>query len=153
MLESILEYLSVIALRSLKVLPGLGLSLVYKMNTLEIFICLSIGGILGVILFTFLGEVIRTWLKKRRMRRKKDEQKPLKIRKARRILRLWHKYGLIGIAILTPPMISPPFGVIIAVAFRESRARIILYMAISVLAWALVLALLGDQILDLLGQK
>lgn len=153
MLEIILQYASVIALSSLKVIPGLGLALVYEMNALEIFICLSAGGILGIFLFTLAGEQIRLWLKKRRMEKNKDNPKPIKIKRARRILRIWNKYGLIGIAILTPPMISPPFGSIIAVAFREKRPRILLYMSISVVIWAAIFALLGDQILELLGQK
>ncbi len=153
MLEIILQYASVIALSSLKVLPGLGLALVYDMNALEIFICLSAGGILGVFLFTLAGEQIRNWLKRRRREKHKDNPKPIKIRKARRILRIWHKYGLIGVALLTPPVISPPFGSIIAVAFREKRSRILLFMSISVIIWAAILALLGEQVLELLGEK
>lgn len=152
MLEIILQYVSVIALSSLKVIPGLGLALVYEMNALEIFISLSAGGILGIFLFTLLGEQIRGWMKRRRQKKYKDNPKPLKIRKARRILRIWNKYGLVGVAILTPPMISPPFGAIIAVAFRESRMRILIYMSISVVVWAAIFALLGDQILELLGK-
>ena len=153
MLELILQYVSVIALSSLKVIPGLGLALVYEMNALEIFICLSAGGIIGVFLFTLAGEQIRSWLKRRRMEKNKDNPKPIKIKRARRILRIWNKYGLIGVALLTPPMISPPFGSIIAVAFREKRPRILLYMSISVLVWALIFALLGETILDFLGEK
>jgi len=152
-LEIILEYLSVVALSSLKVLPGLALSLVYQMNVFEIFITLSVGGILGVFIFTFLGEQIRNGIKKRRQRKQKDNPKPLKIRKARKILRIWNKWGLVGVAILTPPMISPPFGAIISVAFRAKRSQIILYLCISVVAWAALFAILGEQILDLLGKK
>lgn len=152
-MELILQYLSVVALSSLKVLPGLALALVYQMNALEIFVTLSVGGILGVFIFTFLGEQIRNWAKQRRLKRRGDNPKPLKIRKARKILRIWHKWGLVGVAVLTPPMISPPFGAIISVAFRAKRSQIILYLCISVVVWAAVFALLGDQILDLLGKK
>lgn len=153
MLEVFLQYLSVAALASIKVLPGLALAMVYKFNSLEIFLSLSIGGIAGITVFTFLGERIRTWLKRRRKDKNKGKDKSINIRKARRILRIWHKYGLLGIAVLTPPMISPPFGSIISVAFRENRGRILLYMYISVVAWAGIFALLGDQILALIGQS
>ncbi len=153
MLDTILEFASVIALSSLKMLPGLGLGLVYQMSAFELFICLSAGGILGVFLFTMAGEQIRNYFKARRKRKGKERTKPVKIKKARRILRIWNKYGLIGVAILTPPMISPPFGSIISVAFRENRSRILIFMSISVVVWSAIFALLGDQILDLLGEK
>lgn len=151
MIEILLQYLSVAALSSLKVLPGLTLAMFLNFNGLEIFLTLSIGGIAGVTVFTFWGERIREWLKRRRHRKNAGKDKKINIRKARRILRIWHKYGLLGVAILTPPLFSPPIGSIIAVAFRESRARILLFMYSSVLAWAAVLAVFGDKILDLLG--
>ena len=154
MLEIILEYVSVIALSSVKMLPGLALALVYQLSILEIFICVGGGGILGVFLFTIAGEQIRKWLKARRMRKMKDKPaKPIKIKKARKILRIWNKYGLLGVAILTPPVISPPIGSIISVAFRASRSRILIYMAISVIVWSGLFAILGEQILELVGEK
>ena len=153
MFEIFLQYLSVAALSSLKVVPGLALAMVYKFNGLEIFITVGTGGIAGTTVFTVLGERIRNWLKKRRKARKKPSNKNYNIRKVRRIFRIWHRYGLLGIAILTPPILSPMFGPIIAVAFREDRRRILLFMYISVLSWAAVFALVGDQILDLLGES
>lgn len=152
MFEVFLQYLSVAALSSLKVLPGLALAMVYKFNGLEIFVTVGTGGIAGTTVFTFLGERIRKWLKKRRKARSKGKKRSFNIRKARRILRIWHKFGLLGIAVLTPPIFSPALGSIIAVAFRESRKRILLFMYISVLSWAALFALVGDKILDLLGK-
>ena len=64
-------------------------------------------------------------------------------------MKVWKKYGIIGIAFLTPPLISPPFGAIIAVAFREPRPRIIAFLATGVVLWSALFALLGDQVLAL----
>lgn len=144
----ILEFLSVAGMSALKVIPGVGLAMLYELTALEIFLTLFVGGMIGIIGFSFFGTRIRQWQKRRRM--KKNVVKKMKIKRARRIVKIWRKYGLVGVAFLTPPLISPPFGVAIAVAFGERMERILLYMGISMAFWAGVFALLGDQILAII---
>lgn len=175
-----LQWLSVIGLSAFKVIPGLALAIAYNMHPIEIFICLSIGGMLGTTFFTLFAVRIRQWRKRRRVRKvqefrelqleKLDEgitppapagiakpsrferrmNKPVNIRKARRTKRLWNKVGIIGIALITPPIISPPVGALISVFFGERLKRIFLFMFLSTLLWAAIFALLGHQILELL---
>lgn len=149
MIQVILKYLGVSATASLKMLPALGIGLGLKMNFLELFITLAAGGMAGVTVFTLLGTQIQQWLKQRKQRRNAGKEVKLNIRKARRIVRIWRRFGLWGIAFLTPPMISPPIGSLIAVGFRESRSRILLFMGVSVAAWSAAFAALGEQILKL----
>ncbi|HHG85846.1 MAG TPA: hypothetical protein ENJ82_13955 [Bacteroidetes bacterium] len=144
----ILEYLSVAGLAALKVLPALMLAVAHKLNPLEIFLTLFLGGMLGVTGFAFFASRLRAWRKARR--KQKPRVKPYNIKRMRRIMRIWNRWGLLGIAFLTPPMISPPFGTIIAVAFGEKFTRIMVYMAVSMAAWAGLLAILGKQILILI---
>lgn len=135
---------------TLKILPAVGFALLKEFTWWEIFISVSVGGISGVVFFSFWGTKIRAYVKARRRRRGRKKKK-MNIRKARRILRIWKRFGLFGIAFLTPPFISPPIGAIIAVAFGETYARILLYMTISTLAWAAIFALAGDRILALIN--
>lgn len=151
MTRIILQYLSVMGMSSVKVIPGLAMGMAFEMNFLELFVSLSLGGIAGTFLFTYLGERLRRWLAHYRHKRRQGKgQKPINVRRIRRILRIWHRFGLAGIAALTPPIISPPIGVAIALAFRENRGRIILYMSISVVVWAAIFALVGKHVLDLI---
>ncbi len=175
-----LQWLSVIGLSAFKVIPGLALAIAYNMHPLEIFICLSIGGMLGITFFTLFAVRIRQWRKRRRVRKaqkykalekerladgktppapegiakpsrfERRMNKPVNIRKARRTKRLWNKVGIIGIALITPPIISPPIGALISVFFGERLRRIFLFMFLSTLLWAAIFALLGHQILELL---
>lgn len=142
------ELLVATGISTLKVLPAVAFALLNKFTWYEIFISVSVGGISGVIFFSFWGTRIRAWMKERRKR--KGRKKPINIRKARRIVKLWRRFGIYGIAFLTPPFISPPIGAIISVAFGESYKRILIYMTISTLAWAALFALLGDKILALI---
>lgn len=143
---NILEWLSVSGLAALKVLPAGALAIAYKMTAIEIFLSLFIGGMGGITFFAFAG----TWLRKRRKSRKKSVHDRKKIRRARKYLRFWKKYGIYGVALLTPPMLSPPIGTAIAVAFGEKRKRLLIFMAISMALWAGLIAILGEELTDLL---
>ena len=146
MTTQLLKYLSVAALSAFKVLPGLGLAMGYQFNALELFLTLGIGSMVGVTAFTLLGTQIRQWIQHRR-KSKSQTLTSKKIRKIRRILNIWRRFGIWGIAFLTPPLISPPFGALIAVAFREDRRRILLTMFASIVFWCGLFAILGEQIL------
>ncbi|MEM6268277.1 MAG: hypothetical protein AAF998_02515 [Bacteroidota bacterium] len=145
----ILKMLSVAGLSALKVIPGAALAVARELNPVEIFLSLFVGGMLGIIFFAYFGTRIRKWRKARL--KKRGVNKPFKIRRIRRIMRIWKRFGLAGVAVLTPPMISPPFGAIIAVAFGERFERILAFMAVSMALWAGIFALIGKQVLEWIG--
>jgi Na+-transporting NADH:ubiquinone oxidoreductase subunit NqrB len=143
-----LEWLSVVGLSTVKVLAGLAMAITHGMKPWEIFAALAAGSMIGVTFFTFFGLTIRRWRKERRMRL--GIVKPLNYRKARKWKRMWLRFGLPGIALLTPPLISPPIGALIAVIFERRKGRILAYMGVSILLWSALFALVGDQILALI---
>jgi hypothetical protein len=145
-MAELLEWLSVVGVASLKVIPGLALAIAHQMSPLEIFLALTIGSSLGVLIFTLFGLRIRRWRKERRKR--KGIRKPLNFRKARKWKRLWSRYGLPGVALLTPPMLSPPIGTLIAVLFERRKGRILIFMGASILLWCTIFALLGKGALE-----
>lgn len=146
----LLNYLLVAGLSALKVIPGTVLGAGFNFHPLETFIVVFVGGMLGVAFYTFFGTRIRNWNKKRRKGNPKFVIKTQKnFRRARRIMRLWHRFGIWGIAALTPPVLSPPIGTFIAVAFRESTHRILVFMGISMAIWAALFAFAGEGIKNL----
>ncbi len=141
------EILFVSLLSSVKFIPGFALALGYKMTTLETFLSVSLGGVMGVTLFAYFGNEIRSYLHKRKVRLGKlQHPTKAKIKQLRIILKVWKKYGIYGIAFLTPPILSPPIGTIIALAFGEKSPRIVLFMGISCIGWGMAFALFGDLI-------
>lgn len=60
----------------------------------------------------------------------------------RRIVRIWRKYGLFGIALLSPVLISIPVGTFLATRLVSNRKKVLLYMFCSVLLWSLVITTL-----------
>ena len=57
----------------------------------------------------------------------------------RRIIRLWRKFGLIGIATLTPVLFSIPIGTFIITRLEHNHKKILLYLFISITAWSFLL--------------
>jgi hypothetical protein len=69
------------------------------------------------------------------------EVPPKKIfsRRSRRMVKIWRKYGLLGIAALTPVLFSIPIGTFFMSRYEKNRNKILLYMFVSITVWSLIL--------------
>jgi hypothetical protein len=100
------------------------------------------GGIGGSVFFTYLGDAVRGWISKLRGR----PPKPL----SPRWVRFWERYGLWGVALLTPPILSPPIGTAIALAFRTPRGVLAWRLTIAMVLWGIVFAAFGEGLRSLI---
>lgn len=152
MIMEFLEYLLVMGLSSSKVLLGVASAVGFDMDFSEIFLTVGVGGILGIALYATLGKEIRDWF----LRRRRAKGIPVKnltaarIKKLRMLIRIWKRFGIVGIAFLTPPLLTPPVGTAIALAFGERVSKIVLYFGASMVAWSLIFALFSSQISNLI---
>jgi membrane protein DedA with SNARE-associated domain len=107
----------------------------------------TLGMMTIVILFAYFGN----WIKAKVFSRFRRKDKPVSQKNNRRLARIWKKYGLTGVALLTPIILTPIGGTLLAVSSGSPREKIILYMFISASVWAVVLTfsiyLLGNEIL------
>lgn len=94
-----------------------------------------IGGIIGIVLFTHLGGVMQDYMVKKFPNRfgKKFT------RSNRFLVRIKQRFGLGGIAVLTPIALSIPVGVLFALALTHDKKKIMISMIISLLFWATIL--------------
>jgi Putative small multi-drug export protein len=108
---------------------------------------LTIGGMMmSVLIFSLLGQKARRgWI--HHLRQKRPARMFTKAN--RRMVYIWQRFGLNGIAFLTPLILSPIVGTIVAVAFGEPPKRIVPAMLLSALFWGVALSwishALGDQ--------
>jgi hypothetical protein len=51
---------------------------------------------------------------------------------------IWQRFGIKGIAALTPLIFTPIGGSLLALSFKVPTARILFFMAISSLIWSLI---------------
>lgn len=138
---------ALLALCGFKMVPGVALCLAYRLDWWTQFFITGIGGSAGVVFFTFLGQAVgKLW--RRFLSRRPTSCSP---RKEGWKERLWQRYGLWGCAALTPPVLSPPVGTALALAFNTPKARIIAVHLMMVWLWSAAFTEFGHTIVGWLG--
>ena len=130
------KYISVIIPAMLKFLLGPLAGIALKLSWWETTLCTVAGMMISVTLFTFLGKVIQQGWQSFR------QSKPRRFSKnSRRAVKVYSKFGVIGIACLTPLLFTPIGGTLIATAFNIPPLKIIGWMAVFAVIWGLVITL------------
>jgi hypothetical protein len=161
--EGLFKIIIVILVSSVKFVGGPTFAYLqedYQFSFFETVVYCVSGGMLGVWIFTFFSLEIQIaigWVRRRllsaingtrliiRPGHEEDLVHPLDVRKkifskrSRRFVKLWRKYGLLGVAFLTPVVISIPVGTVILNLFEDHKGKIFLYMFFSIVFWSLVL--------------
>lgn len=98
-----------------------------------------------VFLFTYSGNWFREKVLNRFIRKKKSAAGN------QRFAKIWKKYGLPGVALLTPIILTPIGGTLLAVSSGSPKEKIIFYMFISAAVWSVVFSMaiyfFGNEIL------
>lgn len=113
-------------------------------------ILVTVAGMMTVVLiFTFFS----TWIREKiipRFIKKRKKFSPGN----RRFVTIWKKYGLIGVAALTPIFLTPIGGTLLAVSSGSPKDKIIIYMFVSASFWSVVfstaLYFFGNEVLKYL---
>lgn len=148
--SAIWKIISVILTSSVKFLLALPLARAEGLNYWETVFATSVGGILGVLIFYFLFSYFLDFYHRQRHKYKVAHKKPPKpktkrifTRRNRFIVRIMQKYGLAGIAFVTPCIISIPIGCFIAARvnqkFSQNNRQALLYLIYSVIGWSFFL--------------
>ncbi|MCU0442566.1 MAG: hypothetical protein MUE96_09220 [Bacteroidia bacterium] len=139
-MDSLAQYISVVLTSSVKFIFGVLASIAAGFSLIEILVTTVGGGMLGVIVYMYLWEAL-VWIYRKVVPQKIKTIDGIRINKRLRLLvKVIQKYELYGVAFLTPPLLSVPGGVLIALAFEEDKWRIKRFMFISFLGWALFLS-------------
>jgi uncharacterized membrane protein len=136
----LLKYLSVALASTLKFFGGPITGVILKLSWLETALFSAVGMMFSVVLLTYAGKGVQELVKKY----KKTPAKRFS-RSNRMAVKIWKKFGIIGIAFLTPPLFTPLFGPLLAVAFRVPRTSIFLWMTISAIVWGLAVSYIAHK--------
>ena len=115
----------------------------FKFTFLETILWTNVGGILGIYFFAFLSEKLiawwnRTFRKKRSAPGYHNHNKKIFTRRNRRIIRIKQRYGLLGIAVTTPLLLSIPLGTFLVVRYYRTRKIKFTYLIASNLVWSVI---------------
>jgi membrane protein DedA with SNARE-associated domain len=148
MFSQIGKYLAVYLISMIKFIGGPLSGVAAGLTWVETFIFTVLGMMTTVLLLSLIGKNARKTLFSK-FRKKKKLFSP----KNRRLVRIWRKYGLKGVAFLTPVFFSPIVGTIMAISFGEPAKRIIFYMLGSALFWGVIFSLFINELNSLIFQR
>lgn len=136
MWEEILKAIPVYFSSMLKFIFGPIGGYVAGLNLLTTILVTICGMMTVVVVFAFFGEFMRNKVLDRFF----PKRKRFTVRN-RKIVTIWKKYGILGVAFLTPIFLTPIGGSIIAVSVGTPRNKLILYMLISASVWSVVFSI------------
>jgi len=126
------------------------------LNFIQTFLSTTSGGIVGVITFFFLSRWIidlysryfsfYSHLLKTKIYSLLNKGLPIIVparkftKRNRLIIKIVRKYGLAGIVILTPVLLSIPVGTFLATRYYSSNRYLLFYLSGSVLFWSLFMS-------------
>jgi hypothetical protein len=116
----------------------------FNFSFLETVLWTNVGGIAGIYFFAFLsGKVIDWWKRNFGKSRKnstgaKEHSKKIFTRRKRRIVLIKQKYGLVGLAFITPLLLSIPVGVFLVIRYYRSSRNKFLYLIASNVLWSVI---------------
>jgi hypothetical protein len=151
-MEEVLTILTIYVLCMFKIIFGPTMGYAAGLSPLLTVIITVAGMMTTVFIFTFFGEIIREKVLRRFIKPKKVFTK-----RNRRFVKIWRKYGELGVSFLTPILLSPPGGSILAIALGGSRKKTIGYMFLWSVVWSTIITYTfyysGDALRDFLGSR
>ncbi|MBS1486991.1 MAG: hypothetical protein JST43_05325 [Bacteroidetes bacterium] len=131
MKEEILKAIPVFFSSALKFILGPIGGYALRLHFVTTFIA-TVGGMMtSVSAFTFFGD----WLRHRWFKKYFEKDQPEKKRWYSNFLKA---YGLTGIAVLTPLILTPIGGTVLALGLGKPKNKILVFMLISAVLWALL---------------
>jgi uncharacterized membrane protein len=123
------------------VFGGVPVALGLGFSFFETVVVTTLGGFTGVIIFVTLSDTIIKRVKSRKLKKGQGginaPQKKIFSKKNRFIIHVKHRFGLFGIAALTPLLFSIPVGCFLATRYFKDKQRILIYMFTSILFWSI----------------
>ena len=149
-MEEVLTILTIYFLCMFKIIFGPTMGYAAGLSPLVTVIITVAGMMTTILIFTFFGERLREKVLRRYLKPKK-----VFTPKNRRFVKIWRKYGELGISFLTPILLSPPGGAIIAMALGGSRKKTVGYMFLWSIVWSTIITYTfyyaGDELRGFLG--
>jgi hypothetical protein len=151
-----LKILIVFLVSSIKFLIAPALSFGMGLNFIQTWLSTTAGGIVGVVVFFFLSRWILVLysryffyyahLLKTKIYGFFNITVPKFIparrftKRNRMIIKIVNKFGMFGIVILTPVLLSIPIGTFIATRYYSANRFLLLYLSASVFFWSLFMS-------------
>lgn len=141
-LEYILAIFSVFVISIGELGAGIFFGFLLELNPLVIGIASAIGAIFSAFVIISVGEPIRIWILAKLNKPKNDKNSLIR--------KIWEKYGIIGLGLLSPLLFGTPIGSTIGVALGAPKKDLLFWMSLGVFIWTIILTLAFIEGINLL---
>lgn len=149
----VFKLIQVFLVSGIKFLFAPFISIGYGFNYFQTVLFTTLGGIAGLFFFYFLSKfLIRIYFKlcpvvvsyfggeeARKVYEASQCKKPGRkkfTRKNKAIISIRNRYGFLGVVLLTPVLLSIPFGAFLAQKYYSKKSHVLVYLSLSVLMWS-----------------
>ena len=132
-----IKLLSVFGFGMIGLWEGIPAGFALRLHPLTVGVVAGAGSILATLLVTALGDRLRARLLRRRP---PIEGRPAK---ERLIDRIWRRYGIIGLGLLSPVVTGGPLGVALGLVLRAPVSRLLPWTIAGIVLWSAVLTVAG----------
>lgn len=144
-MDSLWEIILVFLLSTVKFVFGsVPLALGFGFSFFEAVTVTSLGGFTGAVFFVYMSDKILSFFKKRKARKKLENpdtpHKKVFTNRNRMIVRVKKRFGLLGIAFLSPFLFPLPLGCFLAVRYFKNKQKILVYMFGAILFWSVTVS-------------
>lgn len=146
MFSEIVKYLIIYLISMFKFIGGPAFGAAYDLSIFGVVTMTVLGMMTTVVFISFFGLRLRKWIRKKY----KNKRRKVFTKRNRRIVQIWRGYGEFGVSFFTPVFFSPVIGTLLVMLLGGRRKKVIAYMFVSAVFWAITLASLSSILLDLL---
>lgn len=140
----IFKILTIIGLATFEVYAAIPAGFAFALSPLIIFLSSTTGGLIGVFVAAYLGSLIQRLVGKYRKTPKKEKPK------SGFVLKIWEKYGVIGLGVIGTMTVGGPISIGVGVGFNVPVNKLVFWCCIGVVARCAIFTFLGELGMKLL---
>ncbi|MGZ7067301.1 MAG: small multi-drug export protein [Methanobacterium sp.] len=134
-MDPIYQIILVFVASFIELWAGIPLGLALQLNPFLTGTVAALGAITAAFIVSFLGEGVREKFIKWRYK-DKDLKKGT-------FYKVWNKYGIIGLGLLSPLLFGAPLGAALGIVLGAERKALFMWMSIGIVLWSIFLTLAG----------
>jgi uncharacterized membrane protein len=134
----IYKILTVIGLATFEIYAAIPAGFAFNLHPIEIFSYSVLGGLIGVFVAAYLGDIIRKWVSKFRKNKVNKETKEPGF-----VLKIWQKYGVIGLGLLGTMSVGAPISIGIGVSFNVPTNKMVFWCSLGVILRCAIFTAIG----------
>ena len=143
----IYKLLTVFLLSTFEIYAAIGMGLAFKFSPHIICITTLIGGIIGVLVATFLGDRIKAFILQFKKPKPQIEKEPST--KEKIFKQLWQKYGVFGVGFIGTFFLGGPAAIGVGYGFGVSGKQLLKWCLVAVCIRAVLFTYFFDVLVKL----